>query len=78
MTKGQPYLLFMADSTREAMSGRVDDMVFVEEFEVRGPAGVGEDLVDRSGQLGSVRRREAEAAAREAAGRGRQAPGAKY
>ncbi|MEP6910486.1 MAG: adenylate/guanylate cyclase domain-containing protein [Actinomycetota bacterium] len=36
LTKGQPYLLFMADSTREAMTREIDDMVFVEEFEVRG------------------------------------------
>jgi adenylate cyclase len=36
LTKGQPYLMFMADSTREALMTEVDDLVFIEEFEVRG------------------------------------------
>jgi adenylate cyclase len=36
MTKGQEYLFYMADSTREALIEEVDDMVFVDEFEVRG------------------------------------------
>ena len=36
LTKGQPYLLFMADSTREALTEGVDDLVFVDEFDVRG------------------------------------------
>jgi adenylate cyclase len=36
MTKGQEYLLYMADSTREALQIPVDDVVFVDEFEVRG------------------------------------------
>jgi adenylate cyclase len=39
LTKGQPYLLFMADSTREALNGSVDDLVFVDELEVRGRQG---------------------------------------
>ncbi len=36
MTKGQEYLFYMADSTREALTEEVDDLVFVDEFEVRG------------------------------------------
>jgi len=36
LTKGQAYLFYMADSTREALTEEVDDLVFVDEFEVRG------------------------------------------
>jgi hypothetical protein len=36
MTKGQTHYLFMSDTTREALTGEVDDLVFVDEFEVRG------------------------------------------
>ena len=36
MTKGQAYLFYMADSTREALKEEVDDLVFVDEFDVRG------------------------------------------
>ena len=36
MTKGQPYLFFMADSTARRSSEEVDDLVFVDEFDVRG------------------------------------------
>ena len=36
MTKGQAYLCYMADSTREALMEDVDDLVFVDEFDVRG------------------------------------------
>ena len=36
MTKGQPYVLFMSDTTKEALTKDVDDIVFVDEFEVRG------------------------------------------
>jgi adenylate cyclase len=36
MTKGQPYSLFMSDTTKEALTQPVDDIVFVDEFEVRG------------------------------------------
>ena len=36
MTKGQPYALFMSDTTKEALTEEVDDIVFVDEFEVRG------------------------------------------
>ena len=36
MTKGQAYLFYMADSTREALNEEVDDLVFVDEFDVRG------------------------------------------
>ena len=36
MTKGQPYVLFMSDTTKEALTQPVDDLVFVDEFEVRG------------------------------------------
>jgi adenylate cyclase len=36
MTKGQAYLFYMADSTREALMEDVDDLIFVDEFDVRG------------------------------------------
>jgi adenylate cyclase len=36
MTKGQAYLFYMADSTREALIEDVDDLIFVDEFDVRG------------------------------------------
>jgi adenylate cyclase len=36
MTKGTPYMLFMSDSTRESLSQEPEDVVFVDEFEVRG------------------------------------------
>jgi adenylate cyclase len=36
MTKGTPYMLFMADSTRQALHDEPDDLVAVEELEVRG------------------------------------------
>ena len=36
MTKGQPYVLFMSDTTKEALTKEVPDIVFVDEFEVRG------------------------------------------
>jgi len=36
MTKGQPYALFMSDTTKEALTKEVHDIVFVDEFEVRG------------------------------------------
>jgi adenylate cyclase len=36
MTKGQAYLFYMADSTREALKEEVGDLVFVDEFDVRG------------------------------------------
>jgi adenylate cyclase len=36
MTKGTPYMLFMSDSTRAALSAEPDDLVYVDEFEVRG------------------------------------------
>jgi adenylate cyclase len=39
MTKGQPYALFMSDTTKEALTRPVDDLVFVDEFEVRGRQG---------------------------------------
>jgi adenylate cyclase len=39
MTKGQSHFLFMADSTRELLQSEVDDLVFVDEFEVRGRQG---------------------------------------
>jgi adenylate cyclase len=40
MTKGQPYALFMSDTTKEALTRPIDDLVFVDEFEVRGRQGV--------------------------------------
>jgi adenylate cyclase len=36
MTKGTPFPLFMADSTRELLHEEPDDLVFVAELEVRG------------------------------------------
>jgi adenylate cyclase len=36
MTKGTPHQLFVADSTREALTDPPEDLVFVDEFEVRG------------------------------------------
>src|SRR5919108_1401111 len=39
MTKGQTHFLFFSDTTREALTNDVDDLVFVDEFEVRGRQG---------------------------------------
>jgi adenylate cyclase len=39
MTKGQSHSLFFSDTTREALTRDVDDLVFVDEFEVRGRQG---------------------------------------
>jgi adenylate cyclase len=36
MTKGTPYALYLADSTREALTRTVDDLVYVDERPVRG------------------------------------------
>jgi adenylate cyclase len=36
MTKGQSHLLFFADTTKERLQNEVDDIVFIDEFEVRG------------------------------------------
>jgi len=36
MTKGSPYMVFMSDSTRAALSEEPDDLVFYKEIEVRG------------------------------------------
>jgi adenylate cyclase len=36
MTKGTPYMIFMSDSTREALNQEPEDIVYVDEFEVRG------------------------------------------
>ena len=37
MTKGTPHQLFVADSTRERLQREAaDDLVYVDEFEVRG------------------------------------------
>jgi adenylate cyclase len=36
MTKGEAYLCYIADSTREALTREVDDLVFVDELDVRG------------------------------------------
>jgi adenylate cyclase len=38
MTKGTPYMVFVADSTREALAEPPDDLDFVDELEVRGRA----------------------------------------
>jgi adenylate cyclase len=36
MTKGQPYMLFASETTYEALSSQPSDLVFVDEFAVRG------------------------------------------
>jgi len=38
MTKGTPYSIFLADSTRELMGQQPEDMTFVDELAVRGRA----------------------------------------
>jgi len=39
MTKGTPYALFLADSTREALTRPVEDLVYVADLPVRGRSG---------------------------------------
>jgi adenylate cyclase len=68
LTKGQPYLLFMADSTREALKSEVEDMVFVEEFEVRGRQESVKIWSIEAANSEAFDAREAAAAAAEAAG----------
>jgi adenylate cyclase len=36
MTKGTPYMCFVSDTTRNALKAKADDLVFVDEFEIRG------------------------------------------
>jgi adenylate cyclase len=36
MTKGTPYALYLADSTKEALTRPVDDLVYIDEMPVRG------------------------------------------
>jgi class 3 adenylate cyclase len=36
MTKGTPYQCYVSDSTRSSLLDDADDLVFVDEFEVRG------------------------------------------
>jgi adenylate cyclase len=36
MTKGTPHQIFISDSTRASLQTEVDDMVYVDEFEIRG------------------------------------------
>jgi adenylate cyclase len=36
MTKGQSHLLFFSDTTRERLQRKIEDLVFIDEFEVRG------------------------------------------
>jgi adenylate cyclase len=36
MTKGTPHMIFLSDSTREVLRSEPDDLVHVEEMEVRG------------------------------------------
>ena len=36
MTKGTPHQLFLADSTRDFLSEPPDDLIYVDELEVRG------------------------------------------
>src|SRR5918996_325766 len=36
MTKGTPYMLFLSDSTKSALSEEPEDLAYVDEFEVRG------------------------------------------
>ncbi len=39
MTKGTPYMLFLADSTRERLGDKTSDLVYVDELDVRGREG---------------------------------------
>jgi adenylate cyclase len=70
LTKGEPFLMFMADSTREALTQEVDDMVFVEEFEVRGRQGKVKIWSIEAANSEAFDAREAEAAAAEGAAAG--------
>jgi adenylate cyclase len=36
LTKGQSHLLFLADTTRERLQEEVEDLVFIQEMEIRG------------------------------------------
>jgi adenylate cyclase len=36
MTKGTPFQLFLSDTTREALTEPIDDLIYVDEFDVRG------------------------------------------
>jgi adenylate cyclase len=36
MTKGTPHQLFLSDSTREALHEQPDDLVYVDEVDIRG------------------------------------------
>ncbi len=36
MTKGTPHSVFISDTTREALRRPLEDLIFVEEMEVRG------------------------------------------
>ena len=36
MTKGQEYLLYFSDTTRKRLQREVEDLVYIDEFEVRG------------------------------------------
>ena len=36
MTKGTPYMLFLSDSTKDALSEQPEDLAYVDEYEVRG------------------------------------------
>jgi adenylate cyclase len=36
LTKGTPYQLYVSGSTHEALAGKPEDLVFVDELEVRG------------------------------------------
>jgi adenylate cyclase len=36
MTKGTPHMLFLADSTRAMLQSEPDDLIYVDELEVRG------------------------------------------
>ena len=47
MTKGTPHQLYVADSTRDALRTRADDLVDVGEFEVRGRRGDDQAVVAR-------------------------------
>ncbi|HMI99371.1 MAG TPA: adenylate/guanylate cyclase domain-containing protein [Gaiellaceae bacterium] len=67
LTKGEPYLMFMADSTRESLTAEVEDIVFVEEFEVRGRQGKVKIWSIEAANSEAFDAREAEAAAAEGA-----------
>jgi adenylate cyclase len=69
MTKDQAHMLFVAEATRDALQSPVEDLIFVDEFEVRGrqakmrifsiPDPIGSLALDHSQQPGDMEREAA-------------------